>query len=296
MQSLDDGGRAQRLTIAQPVFRRRLFVFGAAFAMSAVAAYEMYLVLAVGGLTALEAVILGLFVILFAWIALSFASTLGGVIALSTRRHQAAGYRRRPRRCRRSRRAPRCCCRPTTRSRIACSRACRRSVSRSPRPARPTISTPSSSATRPTRIFSLPRRRLFLALRARLGRCAHLLPPSPQERRQESRQHRRMGAAFRRPLRADDRARRRLADDRRHAGAPRRRDGTQSGRRPDPDLSRDGQCRDAVRARAAVRRPPLRPADRLRACVVARRRRQLLGPQRGHPHARLRRMRRPAGA
>ena len=40
----------------------------------------MYLVLAVGGLTALEAVILVLFVVLFAWIALSFASTLGGFL------------------------------------------------------------------------------------------------------------------------------------------------------------------------------------------------------------------------
>ena len=60
-------------------------------------------------------------------------------------------------------------------------------------------------------------------------------------------------------------------------------------RRPDPDVSRDGQCHDAVRARAAVRRTALRPADRLRACLVARRRRQLLGPQRrSSARARLR--------
>ena len=57
-----------------------LFVFGVALLLSAIAAYEMYQVLAVGGLTTLEAVILVLFVILFAWIALSFASTLGGVL------------------------------------------------------------------------------------------------------------------------------------------------------------------------------------------------------------------------
>lgn len=65
---------------------RRLFVFGIAALMSAFAAYEMYQVLAVGGLTTLEAAILVLFVILFAWIAFSFASTLGGVVALVTRR------------------------------------------------------------------------------------------------------------------------------------------------------------------------------------------------------------------
>ena len=44
---------------------------------------------------------------------------------------------------------------------------------------------------------------------------------------------------------------------------------------------------DAVRAHAAVRRPGLRPADRARHRVVARRRGQLLGPQRADPHARL---------
>ena len=103
---------------------------------------------------------------------------------------------------------------------------------------------------------------------------------------------RRFGGAYD----AHGRARRRLADDRRHAGAARRRDGAQSGRRPDPDLPRDGQRHDAVRAPAAVRRPALRPADRARPRLVARRRQQLLGPQRHHPHARLRGPCGPAGA
>ena len=66
-----------------------------------IAAYEMYLVLAVGGLTALEAVILVLFVILFAWIALSFASTARRRHRAATGTHQPARYRRR-RPCRRS--------------------------------------------------------------------------------------------------------------------------------------------------------------------------------------------------
>ena len=46
---------------------------------------------------------------------------------------------------------------------------------------------------------------------------------------------------------------------------------------------------DAVRPHAAVRRPRLRPADRARHRLVARRGGQLLGPQRADPHARLRR-------
>lgn len=57
---------------------RRFLVFAATIAMTMAAAYEMYQVLQVGGLTLLEAVILVLFVTLFAWIALSFVSTLVG--------------------------------------------------------------------------------------------------------------------------------------------------------------------------------------------------------------------------
>jgi membrane glycosyltransferase len=64
---------------------RRAFVFGTTLALSAFATYQMYLVLAVGGLTTLEAIILGLFVVLFAWLTLSFASMLGGVVAALTR-------------------------------------------------------------------------------------------------------------------------------------------------------------------------------------------------------------------
>lgn len=66
---------------------RRLFVFGTTLAMTAAAAYEMYQVLQVAGLTVPEAVVLGLFVALFAWIALSFVSTLiGFALALFGRR------------------------------------------------------------------------------------------------------------------------------------------------------------------------------------------------------------------
>jgi membrane glycosyltransferase len=87
VQSLN-GERAQARPVRPmpSVLGRRIFVLGLALIMSVIAAYEMYLVLAVGGLTTLEGVILVLFVILFAWIALSVASTLGGLVALI--RHQ----------------------------------------------------------------------------------------------------------------------------------------------------------------------------------------------------------------
>jgi len=87
VQSLHEGARASRLPSSPgAIAARRAFVFGVALALSVLAAYQMYQVLAVGGLTALEAVILVLFVILFAWIAFSFASLLGGIVALATGR------------------------------------------------------------------------------------------------------------------------------------------------------------------------------------------------------------------
>jgi len=89
VQSLREGERAAPAAFAPgSIAARRVFVFGMTLALSVLAAYEMYLVLAVGGLTGLEAVILALFVILFAWIALSFASMLGGVVALVTARRR----------------------------------------------------------------------------------------------------------------------------------------------------------------------------------------------------------------
>src|SRR2546423_15447065 len=89
VQSLHHGARAPVRFAPPAIAARRALVFGTALLLSIVAAYEMYLVLAVGGLTTLEAVILVLFVVLFAWVAQSFASMLGGVIAVVTRRTQS---------------------------------------------------------------------------------------------------------------------------------------------------------------------------------------------------------------
>jgi len=70
---------------------RRAFVFASTAAMTIAAASEMYQVLQVAGLTFLEMVILALFVMLFAWIALSFVSTLIGFCAAMVRRDRSLG-------------------------------------------------------------------------------------------------------------------------------------------------------------------------------------------------------------
>ena len=61
---------------------RRVCIFAATAALTAGGCYEMYEVLKVGGVTVLEWMVLGLFVLLFAWIALSFTSALAGFVVL----------------------------------------------------------------------------------------------------------------------------------------------------------------------------------------------------------------------
>jgi membrane glycosyltransferase len=61
---------------------RRLIVIGGAVLMTAAAANEMYKVLTAGTLTVLVVVVLALFVVLFAWIALAFTSAISGFFCL----------------------------------------------------------------------------------------------------------------------------------------------------------------------------------------------------------------------
>ncbi len=61
---------------------RRMFVIGGAVLLTAGGGYEMYFVLNGNGPNALGLVVLGLFVVLFAWIALAFTSALGGFVSL----------------------------------------------------------------------------------------------------------------------------------------------------------------------------------------------------------------------
>jgi membrane glycosyltransferase len=61
---------------------RRLLVIGGAVALTGLAVWQMKLVLAANGLTPLAIIMLGLFAILFAWIALSVVSAIAGFFAL----------------------------------------------------------------------------------------------------------------------------------------------------------------------------------------------------------------------
>ena len=83
-QSLRQGrlqGRRQDTSPPNIVWRR-VYVFGTTVAMTLVATWMMVRVLARGGISVLEACLLALFVLLFAWVALSCVSCLGGLQAL----------------------------------------------------------------------------------------------------------------------------------------------------------------------------------------------------------------------
>ena len=54
--------------------------------LTAAGGYEMYNVLKVGGVTILEAMLLGFFLVLLAWIAFSFISAVAGFVVLLARR------------------------------------------------------------------------------------------------------------------------------------------------------------------------------------------------------------------
>ena len=63
----------------------RLVAFGGGAALTAFGAHEMYKVIDVGGVTTLKWALLGLFVLNFSWIALSFSSSIVGMISLLRR-------------------------------------------------------------------------------------------------------------------------------------------------------------------------------------------------------------------
>ena len=71
-----------RMAALSSVALRRAWIFIGTAAMTIAGCYEMYRVLNVGGVTALEWVVLLLFVLLFAWIAFSFMSALAGFAVL----------------------------------------------------------------------------------------------------------------------------------------------------------------------------------------------------------------------
>jgi membrane glycosyltransferase len=77
--------------VAPSTALRRACIFAGTAAMTAAGCYEMYEVLQVGGVTVLEWMVLGLFVLLFAWIALSFTSSLAGFLVLLFRARDPLG-------------------------------------------------------------------------------------------------------------------------------------------------------------------------------------------------------------
>lgn len=65
---------------------RRMWIFAGTAALTFGGAYAMYKVVEVSGITALESVVLALYVVLFAWIAFSFTSALSGFFVLLFRK------------------------------------------------------------------------------------------------------------------------------------------------------------------------------------------------------------------
>jgi membrane glycosyltransferase len=92
-QALRDFPRQRRIERAgaMPVALRRAYILVGTAALTLAGCYEMYDVLKVGGVTMLEAMVLGLFVLLFAWIAFSFTSTLAGFFVLLLRMRDPLG-------------------------------------------------------------------------------------------------------------------------------------------------------------------------------------------------------------
>lgn len=80
-----DPGRAPIRSEAATTFRR-LFIFTGTVLLTLGGAYGMYDVVKVGGVTVLEALLLGLFLVLLAWITFSFMSALAGFFVLLMRR------------------------------------------------------------------------------------------------------------------------------------------------------------------------------------------------------------------
>ncbi|MFT4197521.1 MAG: glucans biosynthesis glucosyltransferase MdoH [Pseudoxanthomonas sp.] len=72
---------------------RRAYILGGTGGLTALATWQMSRVLASGGISVLEVVLLVLFVFLFAWIALSFFSSLAGFVLIVTHRRRRLGLR-----------------------------------------------------------------------------------------------------------------------------------------------------------------------------------------------------------
>lgn len=80
VQSFAAAPASRPLAVSPPIRLRRLAMLCATLLLTAFAAREMVRVLQVAGLTLLEQFVLGLFVVLFAWVAFSFVTNLAGFV------------------------------------------------------------------------------------------------------------------------------------------------------------------------------------------------------------------------
>jgi membrane glycosyltransferase len=98
-QSLSEFDRSSRRAAARPEgvrssAWRRAFVFGATFLLAGLAINEMRQVLAVGGLTVLEILVLVLFALNVTWISMAFVTSVAGLFRLIGRRAHAPPVRK----------------------------------------------------------------------------------------------------------------------------------------------------------------------------------------------------------
>jgi membrane glycosyltransferase len=90
LQVFPGPGRTAKSRPTSVSLRRAYILIGTAV-LTLAGCYEMYDVLKVGGVTILEAMVLGLFVLLFAWIAFSFMSNVAGFFVLLFRMRDPLG-------------------------------------------------------------------------------------------------------------------------------------------------------------------------------------------------------------
>ncbi|MFD2262836.1 glucans biosynthesis glucosyltransferase MdoH [Lacibacterium aquatile] len=82
VQDLSTPAQRRKAQAMAQAFWRRCLVLGGATGLTGFAAYQMYAVVRLGGVTIIEGAILGLFCLLFAWIAVSFTSGIAGFISM----------------------------------------------------------------------------------------------------------------------------------------------------------------------------------------------------------------------
>ncbi len=199
------------LSVGTRMAMRRASVLVLTAALTGAGAYEMYMVVQVGGVTIMEGMVLVLFVALLAWIAFSFASALAGFFVLLRREGNALPIRD-------DGPLPQLASRtavllPTYNENphqlMARLRAILESVEATGQAER--FDWFVLSDTRDPDIW-IAEEQAFLELLRSLRHRAAVLPASPRQYRAEVRQYRRVDHAVRRRLPVHDRARRRQPD------------------------------------------------------------------------------------